>query len=120
MRNWKFWVPPAVNLLLGLPAIVPLFLIWYFLTNGPLASLGWTQQDPNEDDGMLLWLVIIVPVVAFFAALWALVNLSMRSKLITDDPPYPYWLVSVVLTLVPSFGPIAFGWAYSAGQSMLN
>ena len=50
----KLWIPVAVNLLLGIPAVIPLFLAWYILANGPLAALGWTMQDPDENDGMLL------------------------------------------------------------------
>ncbi|MEU4682582.1 hypothetical protein [Streptomyces xinghaiensis] len=98
-----------MNLLLGIPAVVPIFLTWYFLSNGPLAELGWTQRDPNEDDGMLLWLVVIVPVVAGFGGLWTLINLWIRRKLITGAPPYPYWLASVMLTLAPFFLAIGFG-----------
>lgn len=77
MKNtqpWKSFVPVAVNLLLGIPAIVPIFLVWYVLSNGPLAELGWTSRDPNENDGMLPMLVV-VPVVACFGGLWALVNI---------------------------------------------
>ncbi|MFD4970037.1 hypothetical protein [Streptomyces sp. NPDC058424] len=64
MRNaqpWKSFVPVAVNLLLGIPAIVPVFLVRYVLSNGPLAELGLTSRDPNEDDGMLLWLLTSSP-----------------------------------------------------------
>ncbi|MEW1721664.1 hypothetical protein [Streptomyces sp. NPDC093109] len=106
---WKSFVPVVVNLLLGIPALVPIFLTWYFLSNGPMAELGWTRQDPNEDDGMLLWLVIIAPVVACFAGFWTLVNLWIRRTLIAEAPPYPYWLISVTLSLAPFFLAIGFG-----------
>ncbi|WNF28705.1 hypothetical protein RI138_18760 [Streptomyces sp. C11-1] len=108
-------VPVAVNLLLGVPAIVPTFLTWYFLSNGPLAELGWTQRDPNEDDGMLLWLVIVVPVVACFGGIWTLINLWIRRRLFTDAQPYPrpcpypYWPVSAGLTLAPFLLGAGFG-----------
>ncbi|MEW2066323.1 hypothetical protein [Streptomyces sp. NPDC007346] len=102
-RLWKSFVPVVVNLLFGIPAMVPIFLTWYFLSNGPLAELGWTRRDPNEDDGMLLWLVIVVPVVACFGGVWALINLWMRGRLFTEAPPYPYWPLSVTLTLAPFF-----------------
>lgn len=108
-RPGKCLVPVAVNLLLGIPAVVPVFLIWYFLSNGPLAELGWTQRDPNEDDGMLLWLVIIVPVVACFAGLWTLINLWIRHRLITEASPYRYWPAAAALTLAPFFLGVGFG-----------
>ncbi|MFE6697717.1 hypothetical protein [Streptomyces sp. NPDC057718] len=110
-RLWKSFVPVVVNLLLGIPAVVPAFLIWYVLSNGPLAELGWTQRDPNENDGMWLWLVIVVPVVGVFGGFWALINLWMRRRLITEAPsyPYPYWSVAVTLTLAPYLLGAAFG-----------
>ncbi|MFI7238608.1 hypothetical protein [Streptomyces cyaneofuscatus] len=108
-RLWKSFVPVVVNLLFGIPAVVPIFLTWYFLSNGPLAELGWTQRDPNEDDGMLLWLIIVVPVVACFGGIWALTNLWVRRRLFTEGPPYLYWPVSVTLVLAPFF--LATGFA---------
>ncbi|WAX77403.1 hypothetical protein [Streptomyces sp. KMM 9044] len=108
-RLWKSLVPVVANLLFGIPAMVPIFLTWYFLSNGPLAELGWTQRDPNEDDGMLLWLVIVVPVVALFGGVWALINRWIRRRLFTEAPPYPYWPVSATLTLAPFFLAIGFG-----------
>lgn len=98
-RPWKLLVPVAVNLLLGVPAVVPLFLIWYVAVNGPLADLGWTQRDPNEDDGMLLWLVIVVPILTLFASVWALVNDSMRRR--TPVPAAWYWPACILACLVP-------------------
>ncbi|MFD3409748.1 hypothetical protein [Streptomyces cyaneofuscatus] len=107
-RLWKSFVPVVVNLLLGIPAVVPIFLTWYFLSNGPLAELGWTQRDPNEDDGMLLWLIFVVPAVGCFGGIWALTNLWIRRKLFTEGPPSMYWSVSVVLVLAPYFLGLGF------------
>lgn len=112
MKNaqlWKSLVPVVVNLLLGVPAIVPMFLIWYYLSNGPFADAGWTRRDPNENDGTTLWLVIVVPVVAVFGGLWTLANVWMRRRLVADAPPYPYWLVSAALTAAPFFLATGFG-----------
>ncbi|MEV7914819.1 hypothetical protein [Streptomyces griseus] len=108
-RLWKSFVPVVANLLLGIPAVVPVFLIWYVLSNGPLAELGWTQREPTENDGMLLWLVIVVPVVACFGGLWTLLNLWMRRRLIAAASPYPYWSLAVTLTLAPFLLGVAFG-----------
>ncbi|MBE1491500.1 hypothetical protein [Plantactinospora soyae] len=96
---WKLPVPIGVNVLLGIPAIIPLFLAWYLMVNGPLAALGWTQRDPNESDGMLLWLVIAAPVFCLFGAIWGLVNLGMRRR--TAVPAPQYWLTSVAASFVP-------------------
>ncbi|MFF9396577.1 hypothetical protein [Streptomyces griseoluteus] len=112
MKNtqpWKSFVPVAVNFLLGIPAIVPIFLVWYVLSNGPLADLGWTSRNPNEDDGMLLWLVIVIPIVACFGGLWALVNIWLRRKVLDTPAPYPYWLVCGTATLAPFFVGIGIG-----------
>ncbi|GAA3017792.1 hypothetical protein [Streptomyces fulvorobeus] len=112
MKNtqpWKSFAPVAVNLLLGIPAIVPCFLVWYVLSNGPLAELGWTSRDPNEDDGILLWLVIVVPVVLLFGGLWGLVNIWLRRRLFDGPPPYPYWLLCATASLVPFFVGISIG-----------
>ncbi len=108
-RLWKSSVPVVANLVLGMPAVVPIFLIWYVLSNGPLAELGWTQREATENDGMLLWLVIVVPVVACFGGFWTLINLWMRRRLISEASPYPYWSVAVTLTLAPFFLGVAFG-----------
>ncbi|MFE6913216.1 hypothetical protein [Streptomyces rubiginosohelvolus] len=108
-RLWKSCVPVAANLLLGIPAIVPAFLIWYVLSNGPLAELGWTQREPTENDGMWLWLVFVVPVVACFGGLWTLLNLWMRRRLLAAAPSGPYWSLALTLTLTPSLLGVAFG-----------
>jgi hypothetical protein len=94
-------IPVGVNVLLGVPAVVPLFLAWYIMVNGPLAAIGWTQRDPNENDGMLLWLVIAVPVFCLFGLIWGLANAWMRRR--TAVPAHQYWIAAVVASLVPYF-----------------
>ncbi|MFH9606030.1 hypothetical protein [Streptomyces sp. NPDC017448] len=108
-RLWKTFVPVTANLLLGIPAVVPLFLIWYLLSNWPLAEMGWTQREPTENDGVLPGLVIAVPVVGVFGIVWALLNLWMRRRLIGGAPSYPYWSLAVTLTLAPFLLGVAFG-----------
>ncbi|ABP53129.1 hypothetical protein Strop_0652 [Salinispora tropica CNB-440] len=98
-RTWNLPVPVGVNLLLGIPAIVPLFLAWYIIVNGPLAALGWTQRNPNEDDGMLLWLVIAAPVFCLFGLIWGLANLRMRRRTATSASQY--WIACVIASLAP-------------------
>ncbi|MCX5412056.1 hypothetical protein [Streptomyces sp. NBC_00059] len=90
----------GANLLLGVPGVVPVWLVWSFLTNGPLADAGLASREPTENDGMMLWLVIIVPVVAVFGIIWWLVNEPMGRRAALD--PRVYWPAGVLLTLVPT------------------
>ncbi|MER5563246.1 MULTISPECIES: hypothetical protein [unclassified Streptomyces] len=98
-RMRKLCVPVVVNLLLGVPAIVPLFLAWYILANGPLAAIGWTMQDPNENDGMLLWLVIAAPVFCLFGLVWGLINAWLRRR--TQVRGSRYWSVCAAASIAP-------------------
>lgn len=95
----KLLVPVGVNLLLGIPAIVPLFLAWYVLSNWPLAALGWTRPEPTENDGILLWLIVVVPVFCAFLGVWALINVWLRRR--TAVPASRYWPACVAASLVP-------------------
>ncbi|MET7366089.1 hypothetical protein ABZS61_09700 [Streptomyces sp. NPDC005566] len=107
-RTWTWRLTAVgVNLLLGIPGIVPVWLLWYFVSNGPLAEMGYTRREPTENDGMLLWLVIIVPVVVVFGLLWWLANGPVRRRVRLD--PLLYWPVGVLLTLVPTLALIAAG-----------
>lgn len=96
------WLPTAVgvNLVLGIPGVVPVWLLSYFAVNWPLAAVGWTQREPTENDGMLPWLLLGGPVVALFALLWWLANRPLRRRTALD--PRLYWPVSALMTLVPS------------------
>jgi hypothetical protein len=97
----KHWSAPLlVNLLLGIPAVVPIWLLWYLAVNWPLAELGLTVREPTENDGMALWLVIVVPVVALFALIWWLANSPLRRR--TTLAPRTYWLLSVLAPLLPT------------------
>lgn len=100
MRTWLLTVV-GVNLLLGIPAVVPMWLLWYFAVNWPLAAAGWTQGEPTENDGVLPWLLIGGPVVVLFTLVWWFVNRPMRRRVALDSRLY--WLVSALVTLVPTF-----------------
>lgn len=100
-RMWKWRLTAVgVNLLLGIPGVVPVWLLWYFVSNGPLADMGYTRREPTENDGMLLWLVIIVPVAVVFGLVWWFANdpVSRRARL----DPRLYWPAGLLLTLVPT------------------
>ncbi|WP_030756982.1 MULTISPECIES: hypothetical protein [unclassified Streptomyces] len=100
MRN-KWWAVAAANLAMGIPGVVPVWLLWYLAVNGPLAELGWTVREPTENDGMMLWLVIVVPVVAAFVLLWWLANAFVRRW--NTAAARVYWPVCALVTLVPTF-----------------
>ncbi|MGW0862118.1 hypothetical protein [Streptomyces sp. NPDC002611] len=98
MKHWS--APLLVNLLLGIPAVVPIWLLWYLTANWPLAELGLTVREPTENDGMALWLVIVVPVVALFGLIWWLANMPLRRR--TALAPRTYWLLSLAAPLLPT------------------
>ncbi|WP_030242592.1 MULTISPECIES: hypothetical protein [unclassified Streptomyces] len=97
-RHWS--APLLVNLLLGIPGVVPYWLLWYLAVNWPLAELGWTVREPTENDGMALWLLIVVPVVTLYGLIWWLANLPLRRR--TSLAPRTYWLLSLAAPLVPT------------------
>ncbi|MFD5032318.1 hypothetical protein ACFWM0_18160 [Streptomyces sp. NPDC058405] len=99
---WKWSLTSVgVNLLLGLPAVVPVWLLWYFAANWPFAALGWTQREPTENDGMLPWFLFGGPVTVGFTLLWWLANRPVRRRLAVASPWY--WLASALVTLLPTF-----------------
>ncbi len=98
-RIWKLRVPIGVNVLLGIPAVVPLFLAWYMLANWPLADLGWTQREPTENDGMFGGLILVTPVLCMFGVIWAFINVWMRRR--TAVRASRYWLACGAGLLAP-------------------
>jgi len=100
--KWTWLLTAAgVNLLLGIPGVIPIWLLWYFAANWPLAAIGWTQAEPTENDGMLLPLLVVAVVVALFTLVWWLANRPIRRRVALD--PRLYWLVSALATFVPTF-----------------
>ncbi|WP_309136871.1 hypothetical protein [Streptomyces sp. CG 926] len=85
---------------------MPVFLVWYIAVNGPLAELGWTVREPTENDGMMLWLVIAVPIVAAFVLLWWLANAFARRW--NTAAARVYWPVCAAVTLVPTSALMIF------------
>jgi hypothetical protein len=96
----RLLVAVAVNLLLGVLAVVPFFLIWYALSNGPLDALGWTRGEPTENDGMLIWWLLAAVAFGGFASLWGLVNVWARRRVAV--PGSRYWPACVVASLLPT------------------
>ena len=91
IRRWPATV--GVNLLLGIPGVVPIWLLWFLAAN-------WIDPEPTENDGMALWLVIVVPVVGLYALLWLVTNRALARRTLLSARSY--WLLSVVGTLSPT------------------
>lgn len=108
-RRWLWVLSVLVNLVLGVVAVVPLWLVWYFAVSFPLADLGWTSGG-SEDDGLQPWLMVVVPIWAAFALLWWLSNTGIRQW--TGLPRLQYWITGIALTLLPTvvlmFAPAFF------------
>ncbi|WP_308101943.1 hypothetical protein [Streptomyces sp. S07_1.15] len=48
-RAWpRVGLSLIVNVLLGVPAVVPAFLLWYFASNWPLAELAGPGGNPRR------------------------------------------------------------------------
>ncbi|MGW6008061.1 hypothetical protein [Streptomyces sp. NPDC055210] len=97
----KSWPAPfAVNTLLGIPGVVPYWLVFYFAANWPLAGLGLTESNPTENDGVLPWLLVGGPILTLFFLLWWLINRPLRRRTLLT--PGAYWLMSAAATTLPT------------------
>ncbi|WP_437092710.1 hypothetical protein [Streptomyces sp. enrichment culture] len=100
MESVRRWGPSvAVNLILGVVAVVPLWLSMMFAVNHPLAELGLTSREPTDNDGMLPWAMLLTPVWAAFLALWIPVNALARPE--SGVSTCRYWAVGAGLVLTP-------------------
>ncbi|WP_437029619.1 hypothetical protein [Streptomyces sp. enrichment culture] len=98
MRRWG--PPVAVHLILGVVALVPLWLSMMFLVSHPLAAWGLTSPEPTDNDGALPWLVLLVPMWAVFLALWLPLG-SLARRTATGVSRARYWTVGAALVLAP-------------------
>ncbi|WP_432057003.1 hypothetical protein [Streptomyces sp. bgisy022] len=95
------WGPPvAVHLILGVVAVVPLWLSMMFAANFPLARWGLTTREPTENDGMLPWIVVLVALWAVFLALWLPLG-SLARRAVPDVSRRRYWAVGAALLVTP-------------------
>ncbi|MFI8307532.1 hypothetical protein ACIF80_29715 [Streptomyces sp. NPDC085927] len=100
MRQLRRWgAPLAVNLVLGVVAVVPLWLSMMFVVSYPLAGLGLVSREPTDNDGMLPWVMLLVLVWAVFLALWIPLNQLVRPA--SCPRPGRYWATSAGLVPVP-------------------
>ena len=95
------WVVACVNVLLGIPGVVPLSMAWYLAAAWPLDALGLTQRDPTENDGILPVLVAFGPVIAASVLTWWLVNRWMRQRAVTSAKAF--WATGIIASLLPCF-----------------
>ncbi len=94
------WIASIVaNLLLGCIAVIPLRLLWLFAPDFPLAALGITRRSPTENDGVLPWLIVLVPLLTVLVALWTSIDLRMRRKFGTRTRAH--WMASSAVVLFP-------------------
>lgn len=105
-RHWS--APLLLNVLLGIPGVVPIWLLWYLAANWPLAGLGLTVREPTETDGALGWVLITVPVVGLYGLLWWSANRPLARR--TALGSRAYWLLSVLTTFVPTIVLIITTW----------
>ncbi|GAB3657238.1 hypothetical protein GCM10027589_17190 [Actinocorallia lasiicapitis] len=97
-RKWTVCL--AVNLLLGIPGIVPIWLAWHFAANWPPAALGWAQREPTENDGMAPTAILTFLAVGLSAVIWWLVNDVVAR--VTRLRGAAFWAVSLLAVLIPT------------------
>ena len=100
IRRW--YTAVGINLLLGIPAIVPMVMLWFLLLNWPLADIGLTTRVPNneQDDSPKAVLLFFGPMIAASAVLWWIANRPLAGRTQLTAPRY--WLLALTSTLVPT------------------
>jgi hypothetical protein len=100
-------IAAGVKLALGIPGVVPIFLAWYFLSNGPLSNLGWTSREPTENDGTFALGLFLAPAILISGALWGLVNWWLWRR--TDVPAISHWMACLGAFFLPTLALAANG-----------
>ncbi|MCT9138633.1 hypothetical protein [Streptomyces violarus] len=100
IRRW--YTALGINLLLGIPAIVPILMLWFLLSNWPLADIGLTTRIPNneQDDSPNAALLFFGPMIAASVILWWIANRPLARR--TQLPASRYWLLALAGTLIPT------------------
>ena len=96
----KLILPVVVNLVLGVPAIVPFFLLWYGWASWSPTEFRQGLMEPSVNEEPLGWAMIAGPFVFGFGGIWLFVNWLVRGRR-TMVPRLRYWSVCVAATLVP-------------------
>lgn len=88
----------VINIVLGVPGIVPLFLTVIYLQHWPLASMGITERGSDEMDGVLL---LIIPIIGFAVLAWFLTGVALRRRFYPAGCMW-FWPVSFAAALTPT------------------
>ncbi|WP_328582981.1 hypothetical protein [Streptomyces sp. NBC_00370] len=91
IRQW--YTALGINLLLGIPAVVPLWMLYYI-------GSTWVDPAPEENDGFGVVLFGLGIPVAICGFLWWLANLPLARR--TRLQPAQYWALSLLGTSVPT------------------
>lgn len=89
----RWYTAFGINLLLGGPALVPLFMLYYI-------GATWVDPAPEENDGFGVVLICFGLPVAACGFLWWAVNRPFARR--TQLPPAQYWAPSLLGTLAPA------------------
>ncbi|MEE1622318.1 hypothetical protein ACQ3I4_04965 [Zafaria sp. Z1313] len=95
----RFWIVLLVNLGLGIPGVVPVFMAWYLLVNWPLAALGLTREEVPGSDSVLPGPAELLPLVLAAVAVWFVVNLLLLRRL--GLARTWWWIAAALLPLLP-------------------
>ncbi|WP_172384719.1 hypothetical protein [Streptomyces sp. MNP-20] len=108
IRRW--YTAFGVNLLLGVPAVVPGLVFWFLLSNWPLAGVGLTPRMPNneQDDSPAAALLFFGPMIAASAVLWWTANRPLARRTQLTAPRY--WLLALAGTCIPTAIAITVVW----------
>ncbi|MFE7116329.1 hypothetical protein ACFU99_13015 [Streptomyces sp. NPDC057654] len=89
----RWYAALGVNLLLGVPAIVPIYLLYYI-------AATWVHPAPEENDGFGVVLIGFGLPVALCGFLWWAANRPIARR--TRLRPARYWTLSLLGTAVPT------------------
>lgn len=90
----------SFNLCLGILLILPFWLLVFYLRNWPLADLGITHRDVNENDGPGVLPTILLPLFLIFLAAWVGVNYMIGKS--RDERGLGFWPYAALLTATPT------------------
>lgn len=91
--NRRWYAAFVVNLLLGVPAVVPIWMLYYI-------AMTWAHPAPEENDGLAVVLFTFGSFVALCGFLWWLANRPLANR--TRLHPALYWSVSILGMLAPT------------------
>ncbi|SNY49589.1 hypothetical protein [Paractinoplanes atraurantiacus] len=95
----RLLIAVGLNLALGVPGIVPIFLVGYFLASEPLSYLGSTAHNPNDTEEMLFLAFVMVVLVVPSLIGWLLVNVGLWRH--WNVPALAYWAACVTAFFLP-------------------